>query len=275
MLTGKTALVTGASRGLGRGIACVLGEAGATVYLTGRSRAGSTTEGLPGTIEEAAREVSERGGLGVPVACDYTVDEQVEALFARVTRERGGLDLLVNNIWGGYEGHDLQAFTAPFWEQPGPTRWQGMFEAGVRAHMRAAQLAVPLMLERRSGLILSTIAWDRDRYLGNLFYDVAKHALVRLAFGMARELRPHNIAALALAAGFTRTERVLAAHAARPFDLDPTESPEYTGRAVAALAADPQVMLKSGRAWRTGDLAREYGFTDIDGRQVPPFELPE
>jgi NAD(P)-dependent dehydrogenase (short-subunit alcohol dehydrogenase family) len=274
-LQGRVAVVTGASRGAGRAIARVLGEAGATVYVTGRSTRGKpTTEGLPGTVEETAEEVTARGGVGIPVRCDHTADTKVEALFDRVRRESGRLDLLVNNAWGGYEQYDVGRFTAPFWEQP-PLHWDGMFAAGVRAHLTACRFAVPLMLPRRQGLILSTIAWAFGKYLGNLYYDVAKAALIRMAFGMAHELRPHGIAAVALAPGFMRTERVLAAHAAHPFDLGGTESPEYLGRAVLALAGDPDVLHRSGAVLTVGELAREYGFTDVDGRQVPPFRIPD
>jgi len=273
-LHGKVAVVTGASRGAGRGIALVLGEAGATVYATGRSLRGSTTENLPGSIDETAEAVTARGGQGIPVRCDHTVDAEVEALFQRVRSEQGRLDLLVNNVWGGYEQYEFDRFTAPFWEQP-LRHWGGMFTAGVRAHLVAIRLAAPLMLEQRRGLIINTVAWDRDLYLGNLFYDVAKAAIIRMAFGMAQELRPHGIAALALAPGFMRTERVMAAHALQPFPLDRTESPEYIGRAVAFLAADPQVVQKSGRVLAVGDLAREYGFADIDGKQPPAFRIDE
>jgi NAD(P)-dependent dehydrogenase (short-subunit alcohol dehydrogenase family) len=273
-LQGTVAVVTGASRGAGRAIACVLGERGSTVYVTGRStRGGPTTEGLPGTVEDAAEAVTSRGGVGVAVVCDHTDAAQVEALFERVRREQGRLDLLVNNAWGGYEGHDLAGFRQRFWEQP-PRLWDGMFTAGLWPHLLAGRCAVPLMLPRRRGLIVCTTAWARDRYLGNLYYDVSKAAVNRLAWGMARELRPHGVAAVALAPGFMRTERVMAAHAARPFDLGGTESPEYLGRAVAALAADPDVMTKTGRVLTVGELAREYGFTDVDGRQPPPFEMP-
>jgi NAD(P)-dependent dehydrogenase (short-subunit alcohol dehydrogenase family) len=274
-LTGQVAVVTGASRGAGRAIAAVLGEAGATVYVTGRSaRGGPTTDGLPGTIEDAAEAVSTRGGAGIAVRCDHTDEAQVEALFARILREQGQLDLLVNNAWGGYEQHDPYGFTKPFWEQP-LRHWRGMFEAGLWTHLLASRFAVPLMLPGRRGLIVCTTAWDRDKYLGNLYYDVAKAAVNRLAWDMARELRPHGVAAVALAPGFMRTERVLAAHAAHPFDLSPTESPEYLGRAVAALAADAEVMRWTGRVLTVGELARAYGFTDVDGRQPAPFQLPE
>ena len=221
-LRGRVAVVTGASRGVGKGIALALGKAGATVYLTGRSDEGSTTEGLPGT--------------------------------------------------GGYEHLEWSRFVAPFWEQP-LQHWSGMFESGVRAHLVSTRLAVPLMFSTPRGLIIHTTAWDRDKYLGNLFYDVAKAAANRMAFGMARELEVHQVAVVALAPGFVRTERVLAAFAGADQLPENLESPEYIGRAVVALAADANVMAKSGRVLTVGQLALEYGFTDIDGRQLPPFQI--
>lgn len=274
-LKGKVAVVTGASRGIGRGIALVLGEAGATVFITGRSTRGSTTENMAGSIEETAEAVSARGGLGIAVRCNHTVDGEVEALFSRVKdEEQGRLDLLVNNVWGGYEQYEFDRFALPFWEQP-LRHWQGMFEAGVRAHLVASRLALPLMLAVRRGLIINTVAWDRGLYLGNLFYDVAKAAIVRMSWGMAKELRPYGVVALALAPGFVRTERVMAAHSMQPFSLDRTESPEYIGRAVAFLEADPRTMEKSGKILAVGDLAKEFGFTDIDGNQPPAFRIDE
>lgn len=271
----RVALVTGASRGAGRGIAAALGETGAVVYVTGRSVAGGpTTEDLPGTIDATAAEVTRRGGVGVPVRCDHANDAEVEAAFRRIATEQGRLDLLVNNVWAGYEQYDVGGFTAPFWQQP-LRHWRGMFELGVRAHLVASRWAAPLMLPRRSGLIVSTVAWAFDRYLGNLFYDTAKAAIVRMAFGMAEELRPHGIASVALSPGFMRTERVMEAHARQPFDLSGTESPEYVGRAVKALATDADPMRWSGRLLTAGELAREYGFTDMDGRQPPPFRFED
>ncbi len=272
------AVVTGASRGAGLAIARVLGEAGATVYVTGRSTRGATTESLPGTVEEAAEVVTARGGRGIPVRVDHTVDAEVEALFARVREESGRLDLLVNNVWGGYEHYEGNAFDVPCWEQPFRERWDAMFTSGIRAHLVASSLAAPLLFrsdaQGRPGLLVSTVAWAFGGYLGNLFYDVAKAALIRMAFGLAHELKPHRVAAVALAPGFMRTERVMAEHARQPFDLSGTESPEYLGRAVAALAADPEVLSLSGRLLTAGELARSHGFTDVDGRQPEPFRLP-
>ncbi len=276
-LTGKVAVVTGASRGAGRGIALVLGEAGATVYVTGRSLRGeATTDNLPGTIEETAEAVTARGGVGIAVRCDMTKDEQVEAFFSQVQSE-GRLDILVNNAWGGYEGYDGNTwadgtgFFAPFWKQS-LQRWEGMFTAGVRSHLVASRCAVPLMLSQQQGLIVNTIAWDRDKYLGNLFYDVAKHAIARMTWAMARDLGEYKIAAVALAPGFMRTERVLDS---QDVDLAQTESTEYIGRAIAALATDPNVLELSGTVQTVGDLAVEYGFTDIDGRQIAAFRLED
>lgn len=279
-LKGKVAVVTGASRGGGRGIALVLGEEGARVYVTGRSaRGASTRSDLPATnIEDTAGEVTARGGLGIPVVCDHTVEAEVEALFERVEGERGRLDLLVNNVWGGYEKDPAGDFTAPFWQQP-LWRWDAMFVAGVRAHYMASRLAARLMIRQGQGLIISTTFWDRDKYFRPLSYYLSKTAINRMIYGMALELREHNVAALALSPGWMRTEAVMAdlPPNGRPSreEMDRTESVEYIGRAVAALAADPRVMAKSGRVTTVADLAREYGFTDIDGRQVPPFRLSD
>lgn len=276
-LRGKVALVTGASRGAGRAIAAVLGEHGATVYVTGRSVRGQpTTDNLPGTIEEAAEEVSRRGGRGIAVRCDHASEAEVQALIQKIGGERARLDILVNNAWGGYEG--ARPMPAYFWQAPWRL-WDAMFERGLKAHLLATYFAIPLMIQskarRAPGLIVSTIAWDHGKYIGN-FYDVSKHAIVRLLWGLALELRPHNVATVALAPGFMRTERVMS-HAGGETDwkkipwLKRSESPEYLGRAVAALARDKNVMRKSGKAFHVGELAREYGFTDIDGRRVPPF----
>jgi NAD(P)-dependent dehydrogenase (short-subunit alcohol dehydrogenase family) len=274
-LSDKVAVITGASRGAGRAIAAVLGEAGATVFVTGRTARGTpAVDNLPGTIEDTADEVTARGGHGIAVRCDHTVDSDVEALFARIDSESGHLDLLVNNVWAGYEGLPTGLPQRPFWEQP-RFLWDTMFTAGLRAHLVASQFATPLLIRQPGGLIVSTVAWAYDDYLRNIFYDVSKAAIVRMIHGMAIELRKHAVAAVALAPGFMRTERVLAAHAAYPFDLSITESPEYLGRAVRALTEDPNVMRHTGQVRTVGDLAREYGFTDIDGRQPVAFRMPQ
>ena len=284
------AVVTGASRGAGRGIAMELGAAGATVYVTGRSTraqpadtygqllALSDMPAVPGSIDDTADEVTRMGGRGIAVRCDHTREEDVKALFAQVEREAGRIDLLVNNAWGGHETFS-GVFDAPFWEHP-LANWDSMFDRGVRNHLVASRVAAPLMVRQKRGLILTTTFWDRGRYMkGNLFYDLAKASMTRLAFGMAQELKPHGVASVAVSPGWMRTEFVLAGHKTdeahwqeRPA-LAGTESPRYLGRAVAALAGDPQVMEKTGEVLRVADLAKAYGFTDIDGRQVKAFEM--
>lgn len=275
-------LVTGASRGAGRAIALELGAAGATVYVTGRSvEGGPTTDHVPGTIDDTAREVTSRGGRGIAVRCDHAVDAEVEALFERIRDERGGLDVLVNNVWGGYEDPSCRPLpTQPFWEQP-LMQWDRMFTAGARAHLVASRLAVPLMLPRKRGLIACTTArLDVLPYMPNIFYDLSKNAVARLAWAMAQELRAHGIAAVAVAPGFMRTERVIEAfrRAGMAAALDgpggPKETPAYLGRAIVALAADARVIEKSGQVLEAGALAKEYGFTNVDGTQPPPFRVP-
>jgi NAD(P)-dependent dehydrogenase (short-subunit alcohol dehydrogenase family) len=272
-LGGRVAVVTGVSRGVGKGVAEVLGECGATVYVTGRSTLAASGGGGPsGTVDETAELVTSSGGQGIAAACDHGDERQVAALFARVKDEqRGRLDLLVNNAWGGYEEYDPSGFTQPFWEQS-TEYWGRMIDRGARFQYLAARHAAPLMIARTGGLIIGTAAGDRGRYLGNLVYDVAKSAVARMAFGMATELRPHGVAALTLLPGFTRTEAVLALYTG---DLAPTHSTQYVGRAVAVLAADSDVMRHSGESLRVADVAVAYGFVDVDGRFVPPFELPE
>jgi NAD(P)-dependent dehydrogenase (short-subunit alcohol dehydrogenase family) len=265
------ALVTGASRGVGRGIAHELGAAGATVYVTGRSTAGDRTDDLAGTVEGTAELVTAAGGTGVGVVCDHTDDAAVAALFDRIEDEDGGLDLLVNCAWGGYEGYD-GTFDDPFWTQP-VTRWDAMFDAGVRAAFVASQHAVGPMLDRGSGLLVNVSSGDEGKFRGSVPYDVAKTAVDRMTAGMAHELREHGVAAVGLYPGFTRTERVRAAFD-RPEDVpDRTESPRYSGRAVVALAADPDATTRSGGVFTTGELAREYGFTDVDGTRPEPFSF--
>ena len=264
-LDGTVAVVTGATRGVGRGVALALGDAGATVYVTGRS-----------TVAETAAEVSARGGRGIGVRTDHTDDRQVQALFARVRAEAGRLDLLVGNAWGGYADHDPRTFAAPFWQQP-LTRWQTMFEAGLRLQLTSAWFAAPLLLAQRHGLVVLTGGWDDPAdYLGNLPYDLAKSATSRLVATLAHELRPHGVAVVGAYPGFTRTEAVVAAFAAANLAPPPqAHSPEYVGRAVAHLAADPDVGALSGQGFQVATLARRYRFVDVDGRSFERFRMPE
>ncbi|SDM73888.1 NAD(P)-dependent dehydrogenase, short-chain alcohol dehydrogenase family [Halogranum gelatinilyticum] len=271
-LSDTVALITGASRGVGRGVALELGSAGATVYVTGRSVDDDRTEDLPGTVTETADLVTERGGEGVAVHCDHTVDGDVAALFERIADEQGRLDVLVNNVWGGYEGHD-ETFADPFWEQS-LDRWPGMFDAGVRAHYTATRLAAPTMIEEGDGLVVFVSAGDGEKYRGSVMYDVAKTAVDRMGKAVAHELRPHGVASVVLHPGFVSTERVERAFAEMDEDVpDTTHSPEFVGRAVVALAGDDGVMGKSGGVYKTADLGTEYGFTDVDGSQPEPFYL--
>jgi NAD(P)-dependent dehydrogenase (short-subunit alcohol dehydrogenase family) len=267
-------VVTGASRGVGRGVAFALGDAGATVYVTGRStRDGTRTEDLPGTVDDTADEVTKRGGTGIAVRCDHTSDAETAALFERVGQERGGrLDLLVNNAWAGYERSDEVRFDAPFWDQP---LWRyDAFAGSLRAQYTASQHAARLMLPAKKGLIVGISFTDGDTYLGQAAYDTTKFAADRLSRGMAADLRKHGIASVGLHPGFVRTERVEAAWSA--LGSGPAavvHSPEYVGRAIAHLLADPNLAERSGQLLAAGDLAAEYGFTDTDGRQPPAFKL--
>lgn len=288
----RIAIVTGASRGAGRGIAVELGAAGATVYVTGRSTRGASATSyaaflaevglatMPGTIDDTADEVTAAGGRGIAVRCDHGEAAEVRALIARVVRDHGRVDLLVNNAWGGHETLVGAALDAPFWEQS-LDHWRSMFEHGVRNHVLACHAVAPVLVRQGRGLIVTTTYRDRDRYVkGNLFYDLAKATMSRLAFAVAEELRPHGVTSLAVSPGWMRTELILAAfktdeaHWRDVPALARTESPRYVGRAVAALAADPAVHTRSGGVHAVGDLARDYGFTDVDGRVIPPFELP-
>ncbi len=263
-LTQTVALVTGASRGGGRGIALVLGDEGATVYVTGRSVRGEpTTLDRPGTIDDTAEEVSARGGTSIAVRCDHTDDAQVEALFGRIRDEHGRLDLLVNNAWSGYE-LPLDTET-PFWEMEW-RHWDLMFSGGLRATAYASMLAARLMVEARRGLIVN-MTWVLDRPHGNAFYEVVKNATNKLTEQLADDLHPYGVACVAVSPGFMRLERM----DLRPETAAKAESPEFAGRAIAALAADANVLQRSGGVFTTPALAREYGFTDVDGKQQSAF----
>ena len=274
-LHGKVAVVTGASRGVGQGIALGLGEAGATVYVTGRTvKETDAVEALAGTVDSTAAEVTKLGGQGIAVCCDHRHDAEVATLFQRVLAEQGRLDILVNNVWAGYE-HMVEdgpnyTWENPFWEQP-LWRWEAMFQAGVRAHFVAGQFAAKQMIKQRSGLIVNISYWAAQKYIGNAIYGVAKAATDRMAQVMAHELRDYNVAAVSLYPGIVRTERVM--RAAEFMDLSNSESPQFIGRAVAALAGAEDVMKKSGQVLVAAALAEEYGFSDIDGKQPLPLTI--
>ncbi|WP_261129805.1 SDR family oxidoreductase [Bacillus sp. Marseille-Q3570] len=274
-LDGKVALVTGGSRGAGRGIAIELGKAGATVYVTGRSTKGNSTNDWPGTIDETVDQIEASGGKGIAVHCDHTKDSETEAVITQIREEQGKMDILVNNVWGA---HDSGIEAGRFYELP-LEHWDTMFTAGVRAQLATNHYAVPLLRENKKGVIFHTTFWDDGKYTGHFYYDLAKNALVRMAYGLSIDLKPDNIAVLAVSPGFMRTELVLKFHGSdeehwhEAEDLQRTETPHYIGRGIKALASDPDIMAKTGQVIRAGDLAKEYQFTDLDGRYIPPFSL--
>jgi NAD(P)-dependent dehydrogenase (short-subunit alcohol dehydrogenase family) len=263
-LSGNVAVVTGASRGAGRGIAKVLGEEGATVYLTGRTtRAAASPTGRPETIEETADMVRDRGGEAIPVRCDHTDDAQVRSLFDRVRSERGRLDILVSNAWGGYE---IVVDESPVWEQD-PAHLDLMLAAGLRAHICCVQFAAPLLRDTRDGLIVLTTWRIHKPYHQHLYYDVVKTAVNRMPVGLAEEFRPYGVTALAVSPGAMHDHDVDSSSDWARY----TETTEFVGRAVAALAADPAVSRHSGSVRTVVELAAEYGFTDLTGRPTSDF----
>lgn len=280
-LSGKIALVSGASRGAGRGIALALGEAGATVYVAGRTtRAGPPPiDGAPGTIDDTAEEVTARGGRGIAVQADLTREEDVARLYDRIEHEAGRLDLLANAVWGGNERYGEIAWDSPFWEQSLDQLRQTILP-GPYAYLLVSRQAARLMAARAAGLIVHLtdgVSADGSRpYAGQIAWDLAHAAIERMAFAMSHDLQPRGVAVVALMPGFMRTERVLMYFPTEESRQNPmfqrTETPEYLGRAVAALAADPNVIAKTGQLAFVADLAREYGFTDVDGSQPPRFE---
>lgn len=274
-LAGKIAVVAGATRGAGRGIACMLGEAGATVYCTGRSVRGKLASGAgrPETIEETAEMVTGYGGVGIPVQVDHLVEDQVKALFERVQAEQGGLDILVNDIWGGEK---TTVWGKPFWEQD-ITQGLRLIQTAVHTHIITAKYGAPLLIARGRGLLVEITDGDGDYYRGSFYYDLVKTTVIRLAYAMSEELRPHGVSAVAVTPGFLRSEEMLdhfgvtEANWQEGAKKDPhfiaSETPYFVGRGVAALAADPNVAQKSGGVYASWTLSDEYGFNDMDGRQ--------
>jgi NAD(P)-dependent dehydrogenase (short-subunit alcohol dehydrogenase family) len=275
-LDSRIALVAGATRGAGRGIAVALGEQGATVYCSGRSTRGSLASGpeRPETIDDTAELVTAAGGRGIAVRCDHTVNEQVRSIIDRIRDEHGRLDILVNDVWGG---DALTEFGKTFW-QVSLEKGKRLLDQAIWSHILTSHHAAPLMFDRGdrgTGLIVEITDGDFYGYRGNIFYDLVKSTVIRLAFIQARELRKQDVAAIAVTPGFLRSEFMLD-HLGVTADTwrdaakqDPhfieSESPTYVGRAVAALASDPNVKKKSGKVFASWTLAHEYGFTDADG----------
>jgi len=258
-LHGKVAVVTGATKGVGRGVARELAQNGARVFATGRSAVQS--ERLYDRI--------------TGIRCDHRVDDEVEEAFKYILQETEGIDILVNSVWGGYEDmvqNGEFTWSKPFWEQP-LWRWDAMFAAGVRAYYHASQLAARAMIRRRRGLIVNISFWAAQKRIGNVAYGVSKAATDKLTGDMSVELQPHGVAVVSLYPGLVRTEKVM--EAAQWLDLSNSESPEFIGRAVAALAADPDVLRHTGKVLVAAALAREYGFTDVDGKTPRPLTLAD
>jgi dehydrogenase/reductase SDR family member 1 len=273
-LKGKIAVVTGASRGVGKGVALGLGEQGATVYVTGRTvDESSRTSQLPGTIHSAAADVTSLGGKGIAIRCDHGNDAETDEAFKRVFADTGRLDILVNSAWGGYEGlieDGKFTWPAPFWQQPA-WRWDAMFGCGVRAAYIASARAAKIMTWQRRGLIVNISFWASQKYIGNVAYGTAKAATDKMTRDMANELRDYSVSVVGLYPGLVRTESVM--RFAHWLDLSNSESPQFIGRAVAALAGDPEIARKSGEILVAANLAEEYGFTDLDGSRPKPLTL--
>src|ERR1700722_6926483 len=281
-LKGRVAVVTGASRGIGKGIAVELGANGATVYVTGRT----TVDGggvLPGTIGQTAKEIDDLGGQGIALACDHRDDDDVAKVFGHVRAEQGRLDILVNNF---FSAPDLVPWLGKkFWELP-IEAWDQCIDIGVRSHYVAAAFGVPLMLETGPGLIANISSAGAAAYSHNVPYGVGKAAVDRLRHDMAVELRPYGIGVVSLWLGIVATEmivlgvprnaegrQILTLPGEGDFDLTDADSPRFAGRAVAALFGAPDILERSGKAFHVADLAESYGFTDIDGR-IPRTQMP-
>ena len=275
-LQGKVALVAGATRGAGRGIAVELGAAGATVYVTGRTTRDRPSEyARPETIEETAALVSASGGRGIAVRVDHLVAAEVRALVERIRAEQGRLDVLVNDIWGG---ENLKEWNKPVWEHDLDNGLR-MLSLGVHTHLITAHHALPLLIERPGGLLVEvtdgTADYNADHYRINPFYDLAKVAVTRMAWAHAKDLAPHGATSVAITPGWLRSEMMLEAFGvteqnwrdatARIPHFVISETPRFVGRAVAALAADPDRARWNGQSLSSGELAKVYGFTDVDG----------
>lgn len=269
-LKGKVAIVTGASRGVGKGIALGLGEFGATVYVTGRSEKGDI---LPYFLKDTniyrtAEEVTQIGGVGIAHRCDHSNDEEVKSLFKRVYDEHGKVDILVNNAWGGgIHAMESYFFNTPFWEQP-IDLWDDNFTVGLRSNYVASKFAAEIMVKQKSGLIVNLSFFGGRRYLNNVSYGVSKASIDRLSADTAYELKKHNVVVFSLYPGPVSTEGMVeyAKHDAS-IDVINMESPQFVGRCIAALANDDSVIKDTGKILITAEIAQHYGFTDLDGKQ--------
>ncbi|MEU1980497.1 SDR family NAD(P)-dependent oxidoreductase [Nocardia sp. NPDC019395] len=270
-LKNRIALVTGASRGIGKGIALELGAAGATVYVTGRSQQPGK---LPGTVRDTAAQIDELGGTGIPVVCDHGDDDATAALFEQIGNEQGHLDVLVNNVYNSPAA--ARWLGRKFWDVP-PKAWDETFQIGVRSHYVASVYAAPLLL-KNGGLIVNVSSPGAQRQMHNAVYGVGKAALDRMTADLAHDLTDTDVTAVSIWPGLVATEllqlipaddqgkRVVTLPGEGSFDLDEAETPRFAGRAVVALAADPDRKKRAGKSWKVADLAEDYGFTDIDGR---------
>ena len=267
----RVVVVTGASRGAGRGIATELGHSGATVYVTGRTRKEGDAP-LPGTVEATAQAVTNAGGTGIPVHCDHADDKQVEQLFARVRDEQGHLDILVNNAT--YLPEELTQ-PGPFWEKP--LSMTNIWDVGMRSHYVATWHAAPLLLAAGSGLVVNTSSFGGRIYMHGPAYGAGKAAVDKMSHDMAYDFKPYHVAVLSIWMGLLLTERTREVFNAEPEKyarlMDTVENPEFTGRIIDALARDPDYMSKSGKVWVGAELAQEYDLTDLDGRQPPSHRV--
>lgn len=267
----RVVVVTGASRGAGKGIALALGATGATVYVTGRSREERDAP-LPGTVYATAEEINRRGGFGIPVVCDHADDSQVKALFDRVRMDHGRLDILVNNALKVPDGITR---AGPFWDKP--LDLIEITDVGMRSSYVASWYAAPLLVAAGAGLVVNTSSFGGRCYMHGPAYGAGKAAVDKMAHDMAVDFRPYEVCVVSIWMGLLKTERTERVFAAQPELYGPlaetAESPEFTGRVIDALARDPAYMERSGKVWVGAELALEYGVTDIDGRQ-PPSHRP-
>ncbi|WP_349642702.1 SDR family NAD(P)-dependent oxidoreductase [Bradyrhizobium elkanii] len=269
-LRDRVALVTGGSRGVGKGVAIGLAEAGATVIVTARTRSSGGSE-WPGSLEETISAIDEAGGKGIGLLCDHSDDGSVREVFNLLRRNHGRLDVLVNNV---FAAPDVMPVNVPFWQVP-TSLWDTLHRVGLRSHFVCSQFAVPLMLPQKKGLIVNTSSGGGVRYTFNVPFGVQKAGVDRMARDMAHELKPFGISAVSIWPGFIKSEKLAAQPDRVPAALakliaERGETPVFVGRAIAALAADPDVIAKTGQVLLASELATEYGFTDVDGRIPPP-----